>query len=1550
MNNRIFAESGKTTSFLIVFIGVILISFLAHPCYSAPLNGEVSSFKQPDGTNIVLKFYGDEFYARTETVHGYTVIFDKNQKAYYYATLSADGNNFISTGKRVGKIDPKTIGLEKSIRINQIARNTQAKWNYNTYDAVVKQSERWKSVKEASTKLRALKKIVKELKAQGKKSFAIPLGTILPDQPTQPALDISNEDGPAFAPPALSGDVVGLTILVDFSDDPGSAVTQAEVDAYCNQPNFNGWGNKGSIFDFFYAQSATKLRYTNNVTYYVRVPQPKTYYNDTSVGAGTCGRLLLNDALDVLIADGYDFSPLSVNSYSRIRACNIFFAGNNSGVWSAGLWPHRWVLSSPKSVGGGKAVYDYQITNIGSSGNLVIGTFCHENGHMLLGYDDYYDYNGDSRGLGKYTLMANSGSTYPANIHGYLKFHSGWLDAIELNGATTPQRCSARVDSDTIYTYTNGSDSAEYFMIENRALIGWEQGSALPDAGLMITHNDENGDRDSQEMTEAQHYECSLEQADGDFDLENNIGYGDNTDLFHTGGTGAATTFSDTTLPNAKWWAGANGSASSGTNSGLNIHSISTSGESMTFIYGAGTPSGLPTIGVDASTIEARCDYGDNAPSDTFAVFNAGGQTLSYTISDNQSWLSCTPASGTATTESDQITMNFSTGGLSSGTYSATITVAASGATNSSETLTVNLIVASPATISLSPGSISESVAAGNSLSSFFNITNPGGGSLDYSVSSSESWLQLSSNSGTVMNETDRINLILDATALTSSTYNGTITVTSSDAANSPVTLNVTFTVTGGANCLVTYPTGGEKLYKTLEYEINWTTSASVTGNVKLELYKNGSLNSTLAANTANDGVFNWTLSGAQASGNDYKIKITSINEPSISGESAETFEIVPVPTLATLPYSESYESGLGLWVQSTDDDYNWTRQTGKGVLRAMSENNNTGPASAQNGSWYMYIDNYDGGGGVPAGYVSNLECVFDFQSATAPEMTFWYHMYGEKNFGMGTLEVEASIDNQNFDTVFTKTGNQGDQWLQATVDLSAYVGEIVFIRIVGTIGPSWDSDMAIDNIAIVDNTATPNIVTNTNSVTVPEGNSATFQVKLSSQPAATTSVNVARYSGDSDISVSGGASLSFTTSNWNSYQTVTLTASEDGDTTNGSATIRCSASGLSNKDIAAAESDNDTPAVGVLEFSSATYAVDEDGSSITIAVHRIGGSEGGVSVDYATSNNSATAGSDYAATSGTLNWSPGNSNPKSFTVSILDDSVYEGDETVTITLSNPSGITISGPNTATLTIIEDDINVDPPHSADTNSDWSISVSEVNSFIGLYHNNDNIIATANGDITSGRITMRETLRVIYLYNGGGAYKVEGGTVDGYDVDGAQSDSDSSAPPELEQGNTITVANSANSGAGSFRNAIANVAHGDTITFDASLEKIILVSEIVIDKSITIDGNGVSIVSGDAKTRIFRIYNEDEDLFVLLLNMGIVDGKNSADEFGGAIYNNGENLTLENCLFNRNSNNVAGGRGGAIYTSGSLTVNNCEFIDNSASEDNDIYSTNEEVVH
>jgi len=106
---------------------------------------------------------------------------------------------------------------------------------------------------------------------------------------------------------------------------------------------------------------------------------------------------------------------------------------------------------------------------------------------------------------------------------------------------------------------------------------------------------------------------------------------------------------------------------------------------------------------------------------------------------------------------------------------------------------------------------------------------------------------------------------------------------------------------------------------------------------------------------------------------------------------------------------------------------------------------------------------------------------------------------------------------------------------------------------------------------------STPTIITSTSSLAVPEGSTATFQVRLSAQPAATTVVSVSRSSGDSSIGVTGGSSLTFTTSNWSTWQTVTLSAAEDSDTTNGSATIRCSASGLTSKYVTATESDNDT-------------------------------------------------------------------------------------------------------------------------------------------------------------------------------------------------------------------------------------------------------------------------------------------------------------------------------------------------------------------------------------
>jgi subtilisin-like proprotein convertase family protein len=110
----------------------------------------------------------------------------------------------------------------------------------------------------------------------------------------------------------------------------------------------------------------------------------------------------------------------------------------------------------------------------------------------------------------------------------------------------------------------------------------------------------------------------------------------------------------------------------------------------------------------------------------------------------------------------------------------------------------------------------------------------------------------------------------------------------------------------------------------------------------------------------------------------------------------------------------------------------------------------------------------------------------------------------------------------------------------------------------------------------------------------------------------------------------------------------------------------------------------------GTVQFSSATYSVNENGGTATITVTRTGGTSA-FSVNYATSNGTATAGLDYTAASGTLNFADGETS-KTFNVSIIDDTLAEPNETVNLALSGPTnGATIGTPGTAVLTIVDND-------------------------------------------------------------------------------------------------------------------------------------------------------------------------------------------------------------------------------------------------------------------
>lgn len=128
---------------------------------------------------------------------------------------------------------------------------------------------------------------------------------------------------------------------------------------------------------------------------------------------------------------------------------------------------------------------------------------------------------------------------------------------------------------------------------------------------------------------------------------------------------------------------------------------------------------------------------------------------------------------------------------------------------------------------------------------------------------------------------------------------------------------------------------------------------------------------------------------------------------------------------------------------------------------------------------------------------------------------------------------------------------------------------------------------------------------------------------------------------------------------------------------------------------------DNDTPQApnAVIQFAEATYAVQEDNGNATITVLRAGGFGQPVSVDYGTTDGSATAGSDYTNRSGRLTFGP-QQDRIAFTVPILEDTTVEGAETLNLVLSNPgSGAVLGGQTQATLTI---DDNDSPPNQQGT--------------------------------------------------------------------------------------------------------------------------------------------------------------------------------------------------------------------------------------------------------
>ena len=220
------------------------------------------------------------------------------------------------------------------------------------------------------------------------------------------------------------------------------------------------------------------------------------------------------------------------------------------------------------------------------------------------------------------------------------------------------------------------------------------------------------------------------------------------------------------------------------------------------------------------------------------------------------------------------------------------------------------------------------------------------------------------------------------------------------------------------------------------------------------------------------------------------------------------------------------------------------------------------------------------------------------------------------------------------------------------------------------------------------------------NNTSVTEGNTgstnATFTVSLTDAYAGTVSVNYATANGTAFSTSNDYTATSGTLTFTGGVTTQTVNVAVLGDTFNESnETFRLNLSNPTNATLTntfgTATIIDDDP-LPTFSISSLQLAEGDSGTKNAQLNVQLSSASGQiVTVNYSTSNGTATSGSDYTATSGTLTFAAGNTLSSIF-IPILSDTTVEGDETFTVTLSNPSaGAAISAQNIGTVTILNDD-------------------------------------------------------------------------------------------------------------------------------------------------------------------------------------------------------------------------------------------------------------------
>ena len=315
----------------------------------------------------------------------------------------------------------------------------------------------------------------------------------------------------------FTGKKRGLIILVEFNkrtstDTPAKTFTHPDAATYydrvANEVNFTDpeVGFKGSVHDYFLAQSYGQFEFNFDVVGPYRLPNPYNYYGqDDGTMLDTHLGQLIYDACD-WANDDVDFTQYDWDGDGTVDQVFILYAGqgqNVNGEDTGLIWPQEGTLNAFGSDQKPFQMDGVTIDNFACSCELGegerldgIGTICHEFSHCF-GLPDMYDkgtFGATTLNYGTYVWdLMNMGNYLdngyqPAGYTAYQRAFCGWMTLKELRESQDIQHMKPLAEAPEAYIIYNEGHRDEYYIVENRQQTGCDAG--LPGNGLLISHVD----------------------------------------------------------------------------------------------------------------------------------------------------------------------------------------------------------------------------------------------------------------------------------------------------------------------------------------------------------------------------------------------------------------------------------------------------------------------------------------------------------------------------------------------------------------------------------------------------------------------------------------------------------------------------------------------------------------------------------------------------------------------------------------------------------------------------------------------------------------------------------------------------------------------------------------------------------------------------------------------------------------------------------------------------------------------------------------------------